>query len=126
MDLRKYRKPALIFLSLVVVFVFLWHGVPKAIDPAMATEKFIGMGFPGFLGPIVGWLEVIAAVAILVGIWHAGANLLLAVIIVVALVGVQIPKGVTAGLERDLLVLAATLLLAAEGNWHHPFKKKRG
>lgn len=125
MDLRKYRRPAFLFLSLVIVFIFLWHGVPKAFNPTMASEKFVAMGFPGILGPIVGWLEVVAAIAILIGIAHNASYLLLAVIIAVALVIVHLPKGVTAGLERDLLILAATLLLAAEGDWYHPRGKKQ-
>lgn len=125
MNSEKYRKYALVFLALVIVAIFLWHGIPKAINPEMANEKFEGMGFSGFLGPIVGWLEVIAAGLILIGVWHRRSNLLLAVIIIIALIGVQIPKGVTAGLERDLLILAGTLLLAAEGNWFHPRQKKK-
>ena len=104
-----------LLLRLVVVFVFLWHGIPKAFGPSGAMEKFVSMGFPGFLGPIVGWVEVIAAVLILIGLWHKWANLVLAVVIIVAILGVQVKNGVTAGLERDLLILAGTLVLAAHG-----------
>jgi hypothetical protein len=32
---------------LVVGFVFLWHGVPKALDPQLAMDKFVGFGLPG-------------------------------------------------------------------------------
>ena len=84
-------------------------------------DKFVAMGFPGFLGPIVGIAEVIAAILIIVGIWHAWANYALAVIILVAIVGVQIPgaikagKFLTAGLERDLLILAGNFVLALHG-----------
>lgn len=124
--MEKYKNYAMIFLMLVIVFIFLWHGIPKAFDPALASEKFVNMGFPGYFGPIIGWLEVIASVLILIGIWHRGSNLLLAAIIAVALVAVHIPKGVTAGLERDLLILAATLLLAFEGTGYHPLSKKKG
>ena len=107
---------SLLLLRLVIIFIFLWHGIPKAFQWSMAADKFVAMGFPGFLGPIVGVLEVVAAILILIGFWHAWANYLLAVIIVVALIGVQIPKGgVHAGLERDLLILVGTLVLAAHG-----------
>lgn len=111
----KYRDYALLLLRLVIVFIFLYHGVPKAMDWAMATDKFVAMGFPGFLGPIVGIVEVIAAVLVLLGVWHAYANYVLAIIIAVALIGVQLPKGVTAGFERDLLILATNLYLALRG-----------
>ena len=122
--MKKYRDLTLLLTRLVIVFVFLWHGVPKAFGPSMAMEKFVAMGFPGFLGPIVGWVEVIAAVLILVGMYHKWANLALAVIIVVAIVGVHLPKGVTAGLERDLLIVASTLFLAAHGPGKYAMKPK--
>ncbi|MAF35047.1 DoxX family protein [Candidatus Woesearchaeota archaeon] len=111
----KHKDLWFFVLRAVVAFVFLWHGVPKAFNPSMAMSKFVGMGFPGFLGPIVGWVEVIAAILVLVGLYHKWANLALAVIIAVAIIGVQAKGGVSAGLERDLLILAATLLLASTG-----------
>lgn len=110
-----FKKVSLVLLRVLVVFVFLWHGIPKAFNPSMAMEKFVSMGFPGFLGPIIGWVEVIAAILILVGLWHKWANITLAIVIAVALISVHIPKGVTAGLERDILLLGALLLLAACG-----------
>ncbi len=124
MKLDKYTGLSLLLTRLVVVFVFLWHGVPKAFNPSMAMGKFASMGFPAFLGPVIGWLEVIGAVLLLVGLWSRWASLLLGAIIVVALVAVHIPKGVTAGLERDLLILAASLGLATHGPGLWAWKKK--
>jgi len=126
MNREKLRQFSFIFLALVIVFIFLWNGIPKVMDPGMISGKFVSMGFAGWLGPIIGWFEVIAAVLIVVGVWHSRMNLLLAAIIAVALVGVHIPNGVTASLQRDFLILASTLLLAVEGNWFHPMKKKKG
>ena len=112
-DLQGY---ILLSMRLLMAFIFLWHGVPKAIYIGWSMEKFVGFGLPGFFGPIVGWAEVVASIALIVGIWHKWANLLLALIIVVAIITVQLPKGgVTAGLERDLLILAGTLALAIFG-----------
>ena len=114
----------LLLLRLVMVVVFIYHGLPKAIDWTMATSKFVGMGFPGFLGPIVGIIEVVAAVLIIIGFWHTWANYVLAVVIAVAIIFVQIPgamdagKLLTAGLERDLFILVGALVLA----WHGPGK----
>ena len=112
---------SLLGLRLVIAVIFLYHGWPKATDWSMAMEKFVAMGFPGFLGPLVGIVEVIAAVLIVVGIWHNWANWALAVIVFVAIVGVQIPNAVRsgvllpAGLERDLLILAGNFVLAVHG-----------
>ena len=118
---QEYKSWSLLGLRMVIAVIFLYHGWPKATQWGMAMEKFVGMGFPGFLGPIVGIAEVIGAVLIIVGIWHAWANYALAGIIIVAIVGVQIPgaikagKLLTAGLERDLLILAGNFVLALHG-----------
>jgi putative oxidoreductase len=118
---QEYKSWSLLGLRIVIAAIFLYHGLPKATQWGMAMEKFVGMGFPGFLGPIVGIAEVIGAILIIVGLWHAWANYALAGIIVVAIIGVQIPgamkagKLLTAGLERDLLILTANLVLAFHG-----------
>ena len=102
-------------LRLLVALVFLWHGVPKAFNIEMAMAKFEGFGLPGILGPVIGWLEVVAGGLLLVGLWTQWMSLLLAAIMVGALVTVQIPGGVTAGLERDLLMLVGLIVLVVQG-----------
>ena len=106
-----------LFLTRVATaLIFIYHGWPKAVDWAMATEKFIGFGLPGFLGPVVGILEVVFGLTLLLGFWTRASSILLGVIILVALLTVQLPKGgVTAGLERDAMILAVCVLLAAYG-----------
>ncbi|MDJ0705513.1 MAG: DoxX family protein [Leptolyngbyaceae cyanobacterium MO_188.B28] len=117
---HQFRDYSLLLLRLVVVFVFLYHGFPKALDWPMAAEKFVGFGLPGFLGPITGIVEVVASAFILFGIFHRWSNLVLLFIIAGAIATVQIPGSlssgaVSAGLERDLLILAGTLVLVAFG-----------
>lgn len=111
----QHKEKILFLVRLAVVFIFLWHGLPKALDPSAAALKFESMGFPGFLGGIVGWLEVIASIMVLAGYYHTLANGILAIIILVAILGVQLPQGVVAGLERDLLILIITLILITHG-----------
>ena len=113
--LDNQRSTTLLLARLLVAFIFLWHGGPKALDVAMAYDKFVGFGLPGILGPITGWVEVVASALLIAGFKHRWASLVLAVIIVGALVTVQIPAGFTAGLERDLLILVGTLVLATHG-----------
>ncbi len=108
-------------LRVVLAAIFLFHGIPKAFDWGMASEKFVKMGFPGMLGGPVGVIEVVGAVFILLGFYHIWALYVLATIIVVSIVSVQIPgameagKLLTASLERDLLIFAGTLFLAWSG-----------
>lgn len=121
LDAPAWRNGTLLFMRIAVAFVFLWHGVPKAIHIGWAMDKFVGFGLPGVFGPLVGWAEVVFGLLLLVGVWQRLSSLVLAFIIVVALAVVQVPGmlaegDVTAGFERDLLLLAATLLLACLGS----------
>lgn len=116
----RFSDYSLVLLRLMIVLIFLYHGVPKAINWPLAMEKFINMGFPGFLGPITGIVEVVASVLILLGLYSKASSFLLAFIMAGAIAGVHIPASlaqatVTAGLERDLMILVGVLVLAAFG-----------
>ena len=105
-------------LRLLLVAIFLYHGLPKAIFWSIAMDKFIGFGLPGFLGPITGIAEVIASVLLLFGRFWQASNLVLLFIIAGAIVTVQLPEFIedakkVAGLERDLLILVGHLVLLA-------------
>ncbi len=106
-----------------VAFIFLWHGVPKAINWEAAVQKFIGFGLPGFLGPITGIAEVIASVLLVIGVFHRWAAAALGIIIIGALVTVQLPGGFTASLERDLMIMVASFALMALGPGEYALKK---
>lgn len=104
------------FTSLAAVFVIAYHGIPKVLNPGNTMQAFESMGFPGFLGPLVGWVEVLAAIWILIGYKAKPALAAMIVIIATALFVVQLPNGVTAGFERDLLLLSVLLALFFTNN----------
>ena len=113
-----YSYYAMWALRLLLIAIFLYHGAPKAIYWSMASEKFVGFGLPGFLGPITGIAEVVACIALLFGRFWTASNLLLIFIMAGALVTVQIPAFLedakkVAGLERDLLILVGHVVLLA-------------
>ncbi len=115
---NKFSNYALLSLRILLVLIFLYHGVPKAIFWSAAAEKFVGFGLPGFLGPITGIAEVIASLLLLFGRFWKISNLVLLFIITGALVTVQIPGFIAdsskvAGLERDLLILVGHIILLA-------------
>lgn len=115
---HKFQVYALFMVRFTLVAIFLYHGLPKAVFWSMATEKFVGFGLPGFLGPITGIVEVIASVLLLFGRFWQITNLVLLFIIAGALVTVQIPNFLAdsskvAGLERDILILVGHLTLLA-------------
>lgn len=81
---------------------------------------FASLGFPGFLAPVVGVVEVAAGVLLLIGLWHRYAAYALSVIIAVAILRVQLPAAISAGdlivpFARDVLLLAALLVIAFHG-----------
>lgn len=105
----------LLAMRLTIAFIFLWHGIPKALDLGFAVEKFVDFGWPGWVGPVTGVVEVLAGSLLAVGLTTRAAAAVLAVIILGALVTVQLPGGFSAGLERDLLILMTTVYLAVRG-----------
>jgi uncharacterized membrane protein YphA (DoxX/SURF4 family) len=60
-------------------------------------------------------VEVIASLLLILGWFNSLANILLIVIIMVAIVGVQLPAGFEPPLERDLQILLINLVLLAFG-----------
>ena len=58
---------SLLGVRVVLAAIYLFHGVPKALNWEMAMEKFAAMGFLPFLGPVVGIIEVICALLLLIG-----------------------------------------------------------
>ncbi|NEO31867.1 MAG: DoxX family protein [Symploca sp. SIO3C6] len=115
---QKFQFYSLLLLRIMLVAIFLYHGLPKAIFWSAASEKFVGFGLPGFLGPITGIAEVIASVLLIFGLYWQAANLLLLFIIAGAIVTVQLPAFLAdakkvAGLERDLLIMVGHITLLA-------------
>src|SRR3989344_3414592 len=117
MEKINYKDTALLLLRLFVVIIFLYHGIPKLLNISGTVGFFSSLGIPGFVGPIVGAVEVIAGILLLLGLWSKWANYALALVIAGAIILVQIPSAIkvgqlTASFERDFLILLATLVLA--------------
>ena len=116
-----WQHLSLLIMRIVIGGLFVYHGLPKVTDINRTMGMFASMGFPGFLGPLVGVVEVVAGIFLIVGILNKWSTIALGVIMLVALVGVQIPGAlsqgsVTAGLERDLVLLIAVLISGVFGS----------
>lgn len=82
----------LIRLSLSVVFIS--EGIQKLIYPdLLGTGRFIKMGipYPEFTGPFVGWVEIICGSLILMGLFTRLAAVPLIVTMLVALIATKLP-----------------------------------
>ncbi len=83
-----------IFVRLALVGVFIPEGIQKLIYPEiLGTGRFIKMGipFPEFTGPFVGWLEIICGLLILIGLFTRFASIPLIITMLVAIIATKFP-----------------------------------
>ncbi len=83
-----------IFIRLALAGVFIPEGIQKLIYPEMlGAGRFIKMGipYPEFTGPLVGWVEIICGSLILLGLFTRLAAVPLIIIMLVAITATKIP-----------------------------------
>ena len=114
--MANFKGISLLLLRLAIAAIFLVHGLPKFIGfPSGVMGAFEGMGFPGFLGPIVAVVEVASAILLLLGLWTRWPSYALIVVMLVAIFGVHLSEGFSANIERNMLVIAGLLVISAFG-----------
>lgn len=105
----------LLLLRLGIAAVFINHGLSKL----MAMEKTIGffgtLGFPPFLAWFVCAVELLGALALLLGIFTEIAGVALAIDMLVVLVRVPGRGGFLGGHELELMLGLAALAVAFAG-----------
>ncbi len=106
---KEWSNISLLVLRIILGAIFLYHGWPKLLNPPAL------LGMPTFVIFLVGVVEVLFGVLLILGIGFPWATYPLMAVIVVAFVFVQLPRGVTSGSERDLLILAVLFVLSAIG-----------
>ena len=112
---------ALLLLRVVIGVVFIAHGWQKLFIFGLGgvTKAFTEMGvpFPAITGPTVGVIEIVAAVAIILGYLTRLASLGLACDVLTAIILVHAKNGffVPRGIEFVMSLLAVVLALAIAG-----------
>lgn len=84
-----------VLVRILVGWVFILAGLRKFMEPAtMGTGRFAEMGFPaaGFLGPWVGFWELVGGALVLIGLWTRAATIPLIVTMVVAIWTTKVPN----------------------------------
>ncbi|MFH1174455.1 MAG: DoxX family protein [archaeon] len=106
-------------LRLIIAILFFYHGLTKLMGMEGTIAFFGSIGFAPFFAYLVAIVEVVAAVAILIGLWTRIFSGLLAVIMIVAFFAVKLPKGGFFGGELDLALLAIliSLMMNGAGKW---------
>ncbi|WP_419420683.1 DoxX family protein [Legionella sp. D16C41] len=87
-------SPWVIFIRLSVGLVFFTEGLQKLIFPELFGKgwfKSLGLPFPQFLGPLVGWLELICGFLILLGLCTKIACIPLIILMIIALITTKLP-----------------------------------
>ena len=82
-----------IALRLVVGGIFLWAGITKVIDPAgfatnVVNYRVLPDAFVNLLAVTLPWIEIIAGLLLVLGIWMRASALVIAVLTCVFLVAV--------------------------------------
>lgn len=83
-----------IFIRLSLAGVFIPEGIQKLIYPELlGTGRFIKMGipYPEFTGPLVGWVEIICGSLVLLGLLTRLAAIPLIITMLVAITATKIP-----------------------------------
>lgn len=109
------RGYSLLIVRMLLGLIFVYHGWGKVFEPSGTMAFFSSIGLPSFLAPIVGVVEVGGGLMLIAGLFARPAATALLVVIAGALIKVQIPKGLAAGLERDAMIAAALLVIMAFG-----------
>lgn len=124
--LSLYSDWAIFALRLVLGLTFLIHGWPKLKSLKTTAQNFGAMGFrPGFFwGPLVAIVEFFGGLAFLGGGYVQVAAALIAAEFAVIIIWkilkrqsftMRVVEGFVGGLEFDLLIFAAALVLFAAG-----------
>ncbi len=106
-----------IFLLRVVLgLIFITQGWVKLHNIPMVSGFFSSIGLGIFWVYLVSWTELLAGIAVLLGVFTRIAGYLLSIIIIVAIYLVKFKMGFLQGYSSDLLILASALTIA----WSSP------
>jgi len=131
-NIKKNHDLGLLILRLAVGLIFVAHGWDKfsGMEGMEGTIAFFAqLGMPAFFAYVTATVEIVAGLALIIGIYTDLAALLLSIIMFVALVYVKMVTfklGLLGGYELDLILLAASLTIIFVGPGKHVAMKIRG
>lgn len=121
-SLDRLRPLAPLVLRIVIGGLFVWHGIDKfsaGIGMVEGMFDMWGVPLPGVTAPLVAIIEIVAGLALVLGLMTRPMAGLLAIVMVGAIVFVKADAGLipmdAAGAEVDLAYLAGLIALMAFG-----------
>jgi uncharacterized membrane protein YphA (DoxX/SURF4 family) len=102
--------------------VFIVHGAMKLATVSATMTMFASMGMPGWLGVVVGVIELLGGAAMLLGVYVRYAGYALAAVMIGAILAVKWKAGFVGGWEYDFMLLTASLGVAWFGAGEYAIK----
>lgn len=114
---KKWCSPdlALLILRVALGLIFVAHGLSK-INNMEATVGFFAMfSIPAFFAYIVAWVEFLAGIAMILGLYTWVAGILIALVMAFAIILVKSKGGDILKAEIDFMAFASALTIAFIG-----------
>jgi putative oxidoreductase len=105
----------LLMLRFALGGIALYYGLAKVVAFDTTIQLFNMISIPGWMGVAAGLTEIVCALMLLIGMGTRFFSFLLAMILIVAIVAVQIHRGMDPRFERDISMLASLLVLTWTG-----------
>lgn len=112
----------LLSVRLGLAAVFITHGAMKLASVAATMAMFVKLGMPGWLGVVVGLVELLGGVAMLLGAYMKYAGYALAAIMIGAILTIKWKMGFAGGWEFEFMLLVASLGMAWLGAGEYSVK----
>lgn len=115
---NRFRPLGITLLRLAIGVIFVYHGWLKGQNLQANAHMFAGMGFPGWAGYGIAFLEIGGGVLLVLGVLTRLFGLLLAGEMLVAFLHVHLPSGPwwkVTGYELPMLLSAAAFWLFCYG-----------
>lgn len=120
-SLSQYEDVGLLIVRLALGIIFIYHALPKLKNPK-AMAQMMGISNMAAMPFVLGLVELLAGVALILGVYAQLAALLIAIIMVGAIFmkinAWKVPFAAQdkTGWEFDLVLLAAALLILFSGS----------
>lgn len=112
----------LLSVRLGLAAVFIAHGAMKLATVTATMAFFEKMGMPGWLGVLVGGVELLGGAAMLLGVYMKYAGYALAAVMIGAILVMKWKLGFVGGWEFEFMLLAASLGMAWTGAGEYSVK----
>ncbi|KQL55683.1 MULTISPECIES: DoxX family protein [Bacillaceae] len=107
------------FVRLVVGVIFIAHGLDKfngGIEGTVAFFESISIPSPDIMAVVVALVEIIAGLALVLGLLTRLMSAILMIVMIGAVYMVKFDQGFIGGFEFDLLLFAVLLLFVVNGS----------